>query len=414
VTVLRSIGATLAVLAAVLFFPLVLHSDTILGNDALPLDGSHLRLKLVRELPMPGFTSGVTWSPDGSKLAAYSYAPGGGIPGLFYVPNPYGNVIEIWNSDGQLVCEIRRPYSYIDLGDTFGFAEGGTRMVIPPVDGPDDLAFSIVDIGTGEVIQQVAGPRPGAGRFVNAATQLAISSDQSIVAVAFGRRLLLPLALYSTRDGSKIGDLSEPPKNQAERPTLLAVSNDGKFLAVARTDRVVLIYDLSSRRVIQRIKTLTDAEAVPDLITFSPSGNAIAVGATQMEGATAIPSTNFKAYKTYKTYKAKSIVSIYRIADASSVANFEDPVIRLNGLSWTADGRFLAFITGNRQLHVWGPLDAEPSDQVTKLDRAAESLAFSPDGRSLAIGIGEKLTTFSVEYPQGGQTGSISTGGNIQ
>jgi hypothetical protein len=67
------------------------------------------------------------------------------------------------------------------------------------------------------------------------------------------------------------------PKNSAERPDVLAFSRDGKFLAVNK-NRSVLIYDVSSRQVVQTINAVPDAFISIGSLAFNPDASLIAVG----------------------------------------------------------------------------------------------------------------------------------------
>jgi hypothetical protein len=67
-------------------------------------------LQLIHELQTPGEISAVTWSSDGTKLAASSIGQPVAlsiVPSI-HVPNPYGSLITIRDSDGHLYRQIKR------------------------------------------------------------------------------------------------------------------------------------------------------------------------------------------------------------------------------------------------------------------------------------------------------------------
>ena len=103
----------------------------------------------------------------------------------------------------------------------------------------NDIAFSVFEAETGNLLRDLPGSHPGRPRNVNGATVLIASPEESILAVIFGRALKQPLALYSTGDWAKLADLPD-----GQRPETAAFSRDGRLLAVGRLARYVLIYDV--------------------------------------------------------------------------------------------------------------------------------------------------------------------------
>src|SRR6185437_7380551 len=321
-------------------------------------------LKLVSDLQAPGPVSGVIWSSDGSKLAAYS-ADGGraGILGIVYLADPNSSLIMIWNADGTVFRELRRPRPFIETRETFAFAAGDQQIAAPPPLDSNDLALSIFDIATGVVVHDIPSNRPNRDRVTNGAKILVASPDQSILAVAFGDKDTQPVALYSTKNWKKLGDLPDGPKDFGEHA--LAFSRDGKFLGVCQDGGVVLIYDVSSRKVVQRINAFPDTYG-GDSVTFSPDGSIIAVGSPAAGAGDENP------------------VRLFNTKDASPVAVYPEPAHWIKTLDWSPDTRVLAFITDHRVLHLWDPFQPKTTERRTDLDRDSDSLAFSPDGRKLA------------------------------
>jgi hypothetical protein len=140
-------------------------------------------LQLIHELQTPGEIAAVTWSSDGSKLAASSIGPSVGIPflPLMYIPNAFGSVITIWDSDGRPYRQIKRPKPFFAYNDTFAFVDGDKQIATPPVSGGPS-AFSLFDIDTGEVVQEIPGLHPDKPRNVNGAKVLIASPNQSVLA----------------------------------------------------------------------------------------------------------------------------------------------------------------------------------------------------------------------------------------
>lgn len=133
-------------------------------------------LQLVHELQTLGQIAAVTWSSDGTKLAASSIGPSAVIPILppMYVPNAFGSLITIWDSDGHLYRQIKRPDPFFAYNDTFAFVAGDKQIATPPVSGGAS-AFSLFDIDTGEVVREIPGLYPDKPRNVNGAKALILN-----------------------------------------------------------------------------------------------------------------------------------------------------------------------------------------------------------------------------------------------
>jgi len=352
------------------------------------------KLQIVRELQTPGPVSSLLWSSNGAKLAASSLFAGADIPGIpgapaMHIPSPFGSLITIWNADGQVFRKLERPKPFFQTLDAFAFVGGDKQIVAPPSMQSNTLAFSVFDIDTGEIVHEVAGSYPDKPRNVNAATVVVASPDQSLVAVTFGRALAQPVGLYSTRDWSKLAELDNP-QNAAQRPNVLAFSYDGKFLAVGRGDRIALIYDLSRRQVVQRIDAFPDRFGGASSIAFSPDGTMIAVGSGSLAYSNRLPDGSTEIVPP------KDLVRVFSTKDGSRVATYPEPFYPAYGVTWSPDGRFLAFITGYRKLHLWDPSSLR--ELAIDLTGGPNSLAlrFSPDGKQLAVGIGSNVRIYNV------------------
>src|SRR5262249_60444295 len=151
-------------------------------------------------------SSGRRWRRDGSRLEASSLANGPSVFGM-QLPSPFGNLITIWNADGQVLRTLRRARPFFETLDTFAFVANDKQIAAPASIDSDTLSFCVFDIASGEVVREVPGPHPDKPRNVNHATILVASPDQSVLAVASGRALAQPPALYSTRDWSRLADL---------------------------------------------------------------------------------------------------------------------------------------------------------------------------------------------------------------
>jgi WD40 repeat protein len=230
------------------------------------------KMRVIRELQAPGPVAYLTWSSDGTKLAAPILTAGADLPGGLHLPSAFGDRIVVWRSEGPVIRTFSRSSTFFNLSSTVAFV-GGDAQVATPMWLSKEAAFFVFDIETGEVVHVVAGPYPDDSR-----TRLvAASPDQSILAASFAFGIK-PVVLYSTRDWTSLGELQEVPKYFVEMPTDLAFSHDGRHLAVSRIDGSVLIYDVSSRQVVQRLAAFT-REAPAGKLAWSPDDAMLAVGA---------------------------------------------------------------------------------------------------------------------------------------
>jgi hypothetical protein len=155
------------------------------GQPTLP------NLRIVQELRTPGRISAIVWSSDGAKLAAASLGSPEKIPTIpsTNIPSPFGNLITIWNSNGEVYRELQRPQAFFESHDTFTLLGRGTQLVVPPSMASNDVAFSVFEAETGNLLRDLPGSHPGLPRNVNGATLLLTTPDESILAVIFGRAL---------------------------------------------------------------------------------------------------------------------------------------------------------------------------------------------------------------------------------
>jgi WD40 repeat protein len=169
-------------------------------------------------------------------------------------------------------------------------------------------------------------------------------------------------------------------KTAAGFPRLLAFSPDGKLLAICEAvGGKVLFYDFVAKQVIQTLKPFAEPPLYPiTVLAFSPDGSSIAIGSGRATNAA-----------------MDERVRIFRTKDGAPTGSFAGalpPVVRL---SWSPDGRFLAFITGygERKLYLWDPVEPQASEQATD---HPHSLAFSSDGARLAVSHGNKVAIYGI------------------
>jgi WD40 repeat protein len=333
------------------------------------------KMRVIRELQAPAPVASLTWSSDGTKLAAPILIASAELLGL-HLPSPFGNLIQVWSSDGHVIRSFKRDRAFFNQRSRVAFV-GGDAQIATPMWQSKEAAFFVFDVESGEVVREVAGPYPDDSR-----TRLvAASPDQSVIAVSFAFGVK-PVVLYSARDWTEFGEL-EVPRNGAEMPLDLAFSHDGRRLAVSRIDGSVLIYDLSSRQVVQRIAAFT-RDAPAGKLAWSPDDRMVAVGAGGL-GA------NYPV-RVFRTDDG-SRVSAYDGAPPSPDRRIAWPI---GGVAWRPGDNLVAFISEHSKLHLWDPLQPGPIERIVTMGATGNSsaLAFSPDGRSLAVNVDEMVRIF--------------------
>jgi WD40 repeat protein len=311
------------------------------------------------------------WSSDGAQLAASSFGVGAPMPFIGRLPVTVGNLITIWNADGQVLRTLQQPKPFFELSNNFAFVAADKQVAAPTL-GSEKLAFWVFEVESGEIVHEIPATNHDPQNRTRALLLVA-SPDQSILAATFPGTQ--PVALYSTRDWSKLADLPDAPRNDAQTPNAAAFSRDGRLLAVG-TGRDVLVYDVSSRQAVQRINAFETPGNYVSHVAFSPDGNLIAAST---------PSTDRP-------------VRVFSTKDASPAAVYSEPAGDIFGLAWSPDGRFIAFISGYRRLHLWAPTASKTNEQTIDLSGGAHStaLALSPDGSRLAVNVEQDVRVFDV------------------
>jgi WD40 repeat protein len=157
--------------------------------------------------------------------------------------------------------------------------------------------------------------------------------------------------------------------------TCLALSRDGKRLAVADQMRGVVVWDVDAGKelhVLPRGRGLTAAAA------FSPDGKLLAT-------ATSLPG----ALKGKERQPVPAEIKVYDVADGRALLTLKADGARPTALAFSPDGKLLASATSDRGIQFWNPSAREGEALVRALPEDGgmiHNLAFSPDGARLYAG----------------------------
>jgi len=201
-----------------------------------------------------------------------------------------------------------------------------------------------------------------------AVTGLAVSPDGRTLATANG-------------DGTvPLWDVSAPDR-PARVATLaghtgvvhdVAFSPDGRSVATAGADHTAVVWDVTDHARPARTATLAGHPGAVHTVVFNPDGRAVATGGG---GGSAV------LWDVSDTGRAVRTATLGRISA-------EPAGSEVHGLAFSHDGRTLATVGMSRKSPVtlWDVTDRGRPTRVGTVQDYVETAAFSPDGRTLAVG----------------------------
>jgi Tol biopolymer transport system component len=289
----------------------------------------------------------IAWSPDGKSVAS------GGLDAS----------VKLWAAEnGKGLTTIS---SLGGAVHTMAFAPN-SRMLAVGTSSQKGTALSgeirLYRVSNGK-LNAVMKREPGA-----AISQLAFSPDGKTLAAV--ETLPTPGRNGPRRGAVALWDVDTAQLRTAlETPaTAIAFSPDGKRLATAGAE--IQVWDVDSGRMAQTLAGLCSS------LAYSPDGQLLA-------GA--------------DTAGVVTFWDLGRLAVAGSLQL--DEGLRIHNIAWSPDGKVLAIATGDSKARTMKPGDVRLYDASRLIKRvtlqghhgAVQSLAFSPDSKSLATG-GEDCT----------------------
>ena len=183
--------------------------------------------------------------------------------------------------------------------------------------------------------------------------------------------------LWDTETGGSLADSSLLPHGG----WALAFSRDGRFLATSGLDNTLRLWDTRSWR--QRATLKGPEGGVCRRLLFSPNGVNLAV---LWEGG---PSNRavVEIWNIVPPEEASQRTDPDQLLQGQPSASFEADVPGLFGMAFSPDGRTLALGGGKGWLRLWRPATLLPEPgALTHYPDEAWAVAFSPDGETLATG----------------------------
>jgi RNA polymerase sigma factor (sigma-70 family) len=309
----------------------------------------------------------VKFSPDGKLLVSKD-----------------GGNVRLW--DAATGKELRK------LQTAGGNPQGGIGGV-PGGGAPVDVAFSpdgqtvaVGNVGsinlwetrTGKKVQEIVLPTEkvvfsvGAQTIALTVSAVAFSPDGKTLAAAVDTGKMTyetrGIHLYQWGTGKKTGELM--PSNRQQMIFSLAFAPDGKTLASAGRGATIQLWDPATGKEI--IRGGEGNAMWVEAVAFSPDGKTVASAGRD---------------NTIVLWEAGSGKFLRRIAGAAPRARpgalFNEKVW---SLAFSPDGKTLAAGSGDTSIYLWDPATGQPIGRLDGHKHWVRSVAFSPDGKTLASG----------------------------
>jgi hypothetical protein len=154
----------------------------------------------------------------------------------------------------------------------------------------------------------------------------------------------------------------------------VAFSPDSKRLAAAGADNSVRVWDVGTGKEIHLLRGHTSTVW---FLTFSPDGNTIASGSEDLT------------------------IRLWSLATGKEVLRIGGSPSGVWPLAFAPDGKTLAAGYSNGALILWDPANGQRIRQLRKLASGVWPLVFSPDGRTLAAGLYNTTDVFLYDAATG-------------
>jgi WD40 repeat protein len=332
------------------------------------------------EIPMNRYQSALAWSPDGKRLAA------GFSQGKVYVYNVPADrrEVRVFNAGAA------RFFDWSPDGRRFAFASGGEVHVgsVPVTKPPTRLGAPLL-------LPSVVSLSPD-GKYLAGAERDGTLPIWEVASGTLARRL-----------AGHPPPLADPLGTVGAAVSALVWSPDGKRLASLRLgDGGLWVWDVAAGKVVTSLQfggnqfVVPQQDALP--LVWSPDSKflALRIGWLQKkvrildattgrqirewEGGPSLGSSNAMAWDPLGEKLATCLgnpprIRIWSVSTGAETFELEDPVLRLSAMSWSPDGRRLAYLVDGCKV-----LDLTTKRSIALSDRC-DHMVWKPDGSVLAL-----------------------------
>jgi WD40 repeat protein len=251
---------------------------------------------------------------------------------------------EAWTALAAVLPDLRLQHAF-RCADGSGHAApspDGALMALACSDG----RLHLWDAGTGQVRQEWPDPG-GSGELA------AFSPDGHLLASA---ELDGTVVIWRVATGARWRTLT----GHTERVWHATFSPDGRRLATHDLAGQVILWDTGSWRAVATLQGVPSR--MPNALAFDRASARLA------------------------TAHVDGLARVWDAADGTPLRRLSDREERLNGVTFSPDGRLLATLGGDHVVRLWDEAGAEPRYRLVGHTNEALVAAFSPDGGRLVTG----------------------------